>query len=146
MRMLRPLVPAVLSLALALPAFANPPPAAPAAQVDPLAKKITGSDAYIPTFGLRATVSRGFNLHGFIAVDAGLDVPKPETRRRVEAIKPRLMSEMRDALAGYASLSYIIGERPDADMLRVRLQRAVDNVLGRGEARVALASVIVFPR
>jgi hypothetical protein len=79
-------------------------------------------------------------------VDAGLDVPKPETRKKVEAMKPRVMSDMRDALSGYASLSYIVGEKPDADMLRARLQKAVDGVLGKGEARVALASVIVFQK
>lgn len=147
------LKPALLALALVssgalrgAPAFAQhgaPPAAKPA---DPLAKKITGSEAYMPTFGLRATISRNFSLFGFIAVDAGLDVPKPETRKKVDAMKPRVMSELRDALSGYASLSYIVGEKPDADMLRARLQKAVDGVLGKGEARVALASVIVFPK
>ena len=147
---MRTLAPLLAALAFSLPASAPasaapPPPAGEQKAVDPLAKKITGSDAYIPTFGLRATISRSMRLHGFIAVDAGLDVPKPETRRRVEALKPRVLNDMRDALAGYASLGYIIGEKPDADMLRARLQRAVDAVLGPGEARVALASVIVFP-
>ena len=51
---------------------------------------------------------------------------------------------MRDAVLNYASLSYIPGERPDFDILRARLQKAVDQVLGKGEARVTLASVIVF--
>ena len=36
------------------------------------------------------------------------------------------------------------GERPDAEILRSRLQKAVDQVLGKSKARVALASVIVF--
>lgn len=138
---------AALALAAAPAAFAQEHGEAAAAKtVDPLAKKITGSDAYIPTFGLRATISRSFSLYGFIAVDAGLDVPKPETRKKVDALKPRVMSDMRDALSSYASLSYIVGERPDADMLRARLQKAVDGVLGKGEARVALASVIVFQK
>jgi len=79
-----------------------------------------------------------------LAVDAGLDVPEEQVRKTAEAIRPRLMSAMRDAVLNYASLSYVVGEKPDADMLRARLQKAVDQVLGKSKARVALASVIVF--
>ena len=53
---------------------------------------------------------------------------------------------MRDAVLTYASLSYVDGQKPDADMLEIRLQKAVDGLLGPGEARVALASVIVYPK
>ena len=31
-------------------------------------------------------------------------------------------------------------------MIRLRLQKAVDTVLGKDQAKVALASVIVFPK
>ena len=51
---------------------------------------------------------------------------------------------MRDAVLNSASLSYVVGERPDIVMLRAKLQKAVDQVLGKGHATVALASVIVF--
>jgi hypothetical protein len=136
---------ALLALAPAGAAHANPPPA-PQKQMDPLAKKITGSDAYIPAFGLRATVSRGFSMYGYIQVDAGLDVPQVAMRKQVEALKPRIINDMREALSGYASLSYVIGEKPNADMVKAKLQRAVDGVLGKDQARVALASVIVSER
>jgi hypothetical protein len=133
------------SLLVAGRASAAPPAAAkPAASEDPQAKRITGSTNYVPTFGLRASISSGFKVHGVLAVDAGLDVPKEATRKLAEAIRPRLMSQMRDAVLNYASLSYVVGERPDVDIVRARLQKAVDQVLGKGEARVALASVIVF--
>lgn len=121
------------------PAASSTPP-----EMDPSAKRITGSTKYVPTFGLRASISRGFKVYGVLAVDAGLDVPKDETRKMAEAIRPRLTSQMRDAVLNYASLSYVVGERPDFDILRSRLQKAVDQVLGKGEAKVALASVIVF--
>jgi hypothetical protein len=133
----------LLASALSGRAFAAPPPA-PNAEMDPQAKRITGSDQYVPTFGLRASIARGFKVHGVLAVDAGLDVPKEQTRKLCEAIRPRLISSMRDAILNYASLSYVVGERPDVDILAARLQKAVDGVLGKGEARVALASVIVF--
>ena len=127
--------------------YASPPaPAAtpPRDETDPQAKRITGSDTYVPTFGLRASIARGFKIHGVLAVDAGLDVPDLKAVKKVEAMKPRIMSSMREAVLAYASLSYVVGERPDADMLRARLQKAVDQVLGKDQAKVALASVIVF--
>lgn len=126
------------------PASASPPAAPAKPEMDPQAKRITGSEHYFPTFGLRASITRGFKINGVLAVDAGLDVPKDETRKLCESIRPRLVSALRDAVLNYASLSYVVGERPDADILRARMQKAVDQVLGKGEARVALASVIVF--
>jgi hypothetical protein len=131
------------SLAAARASAAPPAPAA-GADVDPQAKRITGSEKYVPTFGLRASISRGFKVQGVLAVDAGLDVPDEKVRRTCEGIRPRLMSSMRDAVLNYASLTYVVGEKPDADILRARLQKAVDQVLGKNNARVALASVIVF--
>ena len=133
----------LLASALAGKASAAPPPA-PIGEMDPAAKRISGSDNYVPTFGLRASIARGFKVYGVLAVDAGLDVPKEATRKLCESIRPRLISSMRDAILNYASLSYIVGDRPDVDILAARLQKAVDAILGKGEARVALASVIVF--
>jgi hypothetical protein len=138
---MRHLLPLLAAVALAGKAAAAPPPAAgKETELDPQAKRITGSDNYVPTFG------RGFKLHGVLAVDAGLDVPKEETRKTCAAIRPRLTSAMRDAILNYASLSYVVGEKPDVDILSTRLQKAVDGVLGKGLARVALASVIVFDK
>jgi hypothetical protein len=134
----------LLAALAASPAAASPPPVAQKAEVDPQAKRITGSEQYVPTFGLRASVARGLKVYGVMAVDAGLDVPEESSRTLAGAIRPRLMSSMREALLSYASLSYVVGEKPDADILRARLQKAVDQVLGKGQAKVALASVIVF--
>lgn len=144
---MRYLLPLIAAVALAGKAAAAPPPAAgKETELDPQAKRITGSDNYVPTFGLRASIARGFKLHGVLAVDAGLDVPREEARKTCAAIRPRLTSAMRDAILNYASLSYVVGEKPDVDILSARLQKAVDGVLGKGLARVALASVIVFDK
>src|SRR5262245_50696026 len=99
----------------------NQPPPAPKVELDPGAKRITGSDNYVPTFGLRASITRGFQVHGVLAVDAGLDIPDAKLRKKVEGVRPRLISSMREAVLNYASLSYIIGEKPDADIIRIRL-------------------------
>ena len=135
----------LLASSLAAGRASASPPAPPAKpEMEPQAKRITGSEKYFPTFGLRASISRGFKVHGVLAVDAGLDVPEEQVRKTAEAVRPRLMSSMRDAVLNYATLSYVVGEKPDADILRARLQKAVDQVLGKDKARVALASVIVF--
>jgi hypothetical protein len=137
----------LIASALTGAALAAPPPTKPKGDdTDPQAKRITGSDKYVPTFGLRASISRGFKVEGVLAVDAGLDVPSDKSRKRVNSLMPRIMSNMRDAVLNYASLSYVVGEKPDADIIRIRLQKAVDSVLGAGEAKVTLASVIVFPK
>lgn len=122
------------------------PPAPAAPKADASASRITGSEAYIPTFGLRASISRGFGVNGVLSVDAGLHVPEKKKRERASALKPRIVNAMRDAVLNYASKSYIVGERPDADMLRARMQRSVDRILGPDAATVALASVIIFDR
>lgn len=136
----------LLASSLAAGRASAAPPAASTAKpdMDPQAKRITGSEKYVPVFGLRASISRGLKVHGVLAVDAGLDVPEEATRKSAEALRPRLISAMRDAVLNYASLSYVVGEKPDADMLRARMQKAVDQTLGASKARVALASVIVF--
>jgi hypothetical protein len=138
-------LPAALAIAaLAVMPAAGAPPAPPKPEMDPQAKRITGSENYVPTFGLRATITRGFTIYGSLTVDAGLDVPDAKTKKKVEALKPRIMSSMHEAVLNYASISYVIGDRPDADMVRARLQKAVDSVLGKGVAIVALAGLIVF--
>lgn len=112
--------------------------------IDPLAKKITGSKNYVSMFGIRASVTHNFTVTGFIAVDAGLDIEDARARKQMKAIRPRVMDAMRQAVAAYANGPYKIGEAPNLDMLRARMQRAVDKQLGKDTAKVLLASVIVF--
>ncbi|MEM6626565.1 MAG: hypothetical protein AAGB25_01385 [Pseudomonadota bacterium] len=130
-------------LSIAMPVHAAAP-AAKTETIDPLARKITGSPKYMPIFGLRSSITEGFSVTGFLAVDAGLEIPNDKDREKAEATRPRLVDAMRSALATYADRSYIRGEPPNADMIRARLQRAVDRELGPGKASVALASLILF--
>jgi len=144
-------LPAALALAVVVsPAAGASPPApahgaeAPAEKPDPSATRVTGSSNYLPTFGLRASITRGNKVRGVLAVDAGIDIPDTKTRQSAEGTKPRVMNAMRDAVLAYASLSYKVGEPPDADLLKARMQKAVDAQLGPGAGKVVLASVIVF--
>ena len=104
---------AAVAVATGTPAGASPPPpAAPPRSRIRRAKRITGSENYVPTFGLRASITRGRKIHGVLTVDAGLDVPNEKMRKFVEGVRPRLMNSMREVVLNYASLSYGLGERP----------------------------------
>lgn len=135
-----------LFTALIPAALAAPPDKGLKDETDPTANRITGAETYVPTFGLLASITRGVSVKGTFTVDAGLDVPDPKVRKRAEAVRPRLISELRQAVLLYAELSYIVGNSPDVDLLRSRMQKAVDGVLGPGTSKVVLASVIVTPR
>lgn len=135
---------AAIALAFAGP-IAHAAPAKPkAGAIDPTAKKISGSQDYVPIFGIRASVTSGFSVAGFLAVDAGLHIEKSKTRKHVEAIRPRIMDAMRMAVTSYANGPYVNGDVPNLDALRARMQRAVDRQLGKGASKVVLASVILF--
>lgn len=131
-------------LALAGPVAYAAPAKASSGQIDPTAKKISGSADYVPFFGIRASVTSGFTVAGFMAVDAGLHIEKAKTRKHVEAIRPRIMDNMRMAVTSYANGPYREGAVPDLDILRARIQRSVDKQLGKGASKVVLASVIIF--
>ncbi|WP_018997573.1 hypothetical protein [Hirschia maritima] len=134
----------VLALAGSM-AHAAPPAKKPSAgQIDSSAKKISGSQDYVPFFGIRASVTSGFSVAGFMAVDAGLHIEKSKIRKHVEVIRPRIMDNLRMAVTGYANGPYREGAVPDLDILRARMQRSVDKQLGKGASKVVLASVIVF--
>ena len=142
---------ALISCAVALTAFAGPAAwaAAPSGSSspglpDPFAKKVTGSPNYVSMFGIRASVADGFSVAAFLSVDAGLDVPDAKVRKKVVAIRPRIMDALRRAVASYANLGYELGYPPNLEMMRARMQKAVDAQIGPGEAQVVLASVIVF--
>ncbi len=113
---------------------------------DPLAKKITGSEDYVPMFGIRASVSFGFTVSGVIQVDAGLHVVDSKVRKRIDAIRPRINDALRRAVTNYANGPYRDGQVPNLDVLRARMQRAMDKQVGAGNAQVMLASVIIISR
>jgi hypothetical protein len=128
------------TLAHAAPASGNK-----SEMIDPVARKISGSQDYVPFFGLRTTVTSGFSVAGYMTVDAGLHVEKSKIRKRLQAIRPRIFDAMRMAVTGYANGRHRVGEVPNIEMIRGRMQRVVDKQLGPGNATVVMASVMMFP-
>ena len=89
---------------------------------------------------------KGSRYLAFIAVDAGLDIESAKVRRQVQAIRPRVIDAMRQSLSSYANRNYIMGEAPNLEMMRGRMQRAVDRLLGPGEATVSVRLGDCLPR
>jgi hypothetical protein len=63
---MRAILASAFLFALTAPALAEPPPGKQ--EADPQAKRITGSENYIATFGLRASISHGYSVSGVLAV------------------------------------------------------------------------------
>jgi len=131
---------AALSLAAAAPAAAEGK--AKGSVNDEAARRITVSEFYGPQFGLTAMVSANYARAGMIMVDAGLDVPDPAIRAKLQKSAPRIRDAMRSALADYANTHYRPGAAPDPETIARMLQFAVDREAGPG-AKVLLANVMM---
>jgi hypothetical protein len=84
-----------------------------------------------------------FRPAGILQVDMGLYVPEQSKRARILAMQPILRNAWRRTTQEFTNSYYIRGRVPDAVLLGQRLQSATDEVLGAGQARVLLGSVLV---
>lgn len=144
----RPLVAALLTVALGLCAgeALAAGKEAPKKTVSEEVRRITAAESYIPVFGLSTAVTTESSFAGMIMVDAGLDVPDPKLRARVERMQPRVRDALRSALAEFALTRYRRGTAPDADAIKRLFQAAIDRTLGQTGATVVLANVLVQSR
>lgn len=104
--------------------------------------RLTSAESYLPLPTLSAGVIQRSMSRGTIVVDAGLDIPDENLRRRTQANEPRLRDALRTALSTYASTYYRAGTAPDPDQLARLMQGAVDRTLGASGARVLLTNVL----
>ena len=135
-----------LALVVALaasPAFAAGKPAAAGGVNATAARRITAAESYMPQFGLTATVSANYARAGMITVDAGLDVPDPALRAKLQKMAPRVRDALRSALADYANTHYRPGAAPDPDTIARMLQFSINRETGGQGAKVVLANVMV---
>ncbi|MEJ0058693.1 MAG: Tat pathway signal protein [Terricaulis sp.] len=139
MRLVRFLTCAVLAVALAAPAAAQPSQgqAPPDRQ-----SRLTSAESYIPIPTLSAGVIQRYATNGTIIVDMGLDVPDAALRQRASANAPRLRDALRTAIATYATTYYRNNSAPDPAQLARLMQTAVDRTLGASGARVLLTNII----
>jgi hypothetical protein len=92
---------------------------------------------------IAATVMQSSRPIGVLQVDVGILVPNSGQRQRAASLQPVLRDGWRRTTQEFANRYYVRGQVPDANLLGQRLQIATDQVLGAGNARVLLTSVIV---
>lgn len=91
---------------------------------------------------IAVTVMQSSRPIGVIQVDVGILVPNVAQRQRAAALQPVLRDAWRRTTQEFANRYYIPRRVPDAVLLGQRLQAATDQVLGAGNARVLLTSLI----
>lgn len=106
-------------------------------------KSDTGDSPFIGQTQIAATVLLSYRAVGVFQVDLGLLVLNPVQRARATALQPVLRDAWRRTTQEFANSYLAQGRVPDAMLLGQRLQSATDQVLGAGNARLLLTSVIV---
>ncbi len=91
---------------------------------------------------IAVTVMQSSRPIGVIQVDVGILVPNIGQRQRAAALQPVLRDAWRRTTQEFANRYYTPRQVPNAVLLGQRLQAATDQVLGAGNARVLLTSVI----
>jgi hypothetical protein len=102
-----------------------------------------GESAFLAPTQIATSVLVSFRPAGILQVDMGLYVPDQSKRARILAMQPVLRNAWRRTTQEFTNNYYVRGRVPDAVLLGQRLQAATDEVLGAGQARVMLASVLV---
>ncbi|NEX94160.1 Tat pathway signal protein [Caulobacter sp. 17J65-9] len=105
-------------------------------------KKKGGGASFVQLAALTANVMRPDGRPAIFTVEAGLDVPDPVLKARVESLTPRLRAGYMETLQQFAT-GLGRGAAPDADRLAAALQASTDRTLGRKGARLLLGTVMV---
>jgi hypothetical protein len=116
---------------------------APAHGAGKASKGPAGEASFIVQSQIATSVLVSFRPAGVLQLDMGLYVPDASKRARVLALQPVLRNAWRRTTQEFTNNYYVRGRVPDAVLLGQRLQAATDEVLGAGQARVLLSSLIV---
>ncbi len=106
-------------------------------------KGANSSDYYLKIEPVTGAITHDFKARGVLHVELGLDIRSAQTRRRADALIPRLRAACSEALRQYLNVHYSAGRTPDADAIRTLMQEAVNGVLREDGAVVLLAMVLV---
>jgi hypothetical protein len=128
-----------VALLLILGTAANPMPAHAAGS-----SKTEGRDSpFVGQTQIAATILQSFRPVGVFQVDMGILVTNPAQRTRAASLQPILRDAWRRTTQEFANSYLTLGRVPDAVLLGQRLQAATDQVMGAGNARLLLTSVVV---
>jgi len=109
----------------------------------PRGRILTHADSYVRMQPLRAAVQTDYRIRGMLSVTIGLDAPESRTRRLIQVRESWLRDAYTQALLLYAGRMYRWGDVPDAVLIADLLQAETDRMLGAGEARIILDTVII---
>jgi hypothetical protein len=128
--------PATLAFAFVALALVGPAVAAPKKE------SAGGESGFVGQMQVTATIMQSMRPAGLLQVDAGLVVPDPILRTRVQGLGPVIRAAWRSAAQDYVNRQYTRGRVPDARLMAANLQAATDRVVGRPGAQVVMISLI----
>ncbi len=141
----RPLTAIVTALTLCLGTGASAIAAAPPSEPEPeqTGRTLTAQDSYVRFPALQTAVQSNRRMGGMLQVRMALDAPQRGTRRLIEDRRMWLRDAYAETLLLYGARIYRWGDVPDADLIGQLLQEDTDRLLGEGQARVLLDTVVI---
>lgn len=134
---------AALALSFTAPALAGAP-SAPEPEPDDNRRALTDAASYVRIPAVQTSIrDRSRRMRGSLQVTLALDAPRGRTRTLIEDREAYLRDAYNETLLLYSSRLYRWGEVPDADMIGELLQEDTDRLLGDGQARVVLDTVMI---
>jgi hypothetical protein len=101
------------------------------------------TENFLPFYPTAATIFSGHQPVGLMQFEYGLDIENPKVLALAIKLAPRLRDAYGRVLAQYAGSLYTAGEVPDMQFLAVRMQSATDRIIGKGNARFLVSSLMV---
>jgi hypothetical protein len=101
------------------------------------------TENFLPFYPTAATIFSGHRPVGLMQFEYGLDIENPKVLALAIKLAPRLRDAYGRVLSQYAGSLYTAGEVPDMQFLAVRMQSATDRIIGKGNARFLVSSLMV---
>lgn len=116
----------------------------PEPEPDPeLGRVLSHARSYVRMQPVHTSVQSNFRMQGLLQVDIALDAPHSQTRRVIEDRQIWLRDAYAEAMLIYSGRIYRWGTIPDPDVIARLLQAETDRLIGEGQARVVLDTVII---
>jgi len=106
-------------------------------------KMSAGAENFLQFYPSAATVFSGHKPVGLMHFEYGLDIENKSIRERAARLAPRLRDAYGRILAQYAGSLYTPGDVPDMQYLAARMQGVTDRIIGKGNARFLVSTLMV---
>ncbi|MDQ7017599.1 MAG: hypothetical protein Q9M33_00430 [Robiginitomaculum sp.] len=106
-------------------------------------KMSSGAENFLQFYPTAATIFSGHSPAGLMHMEYGLDIKDQRIRERAAKLAPRLRDAYGRILSQYAGSLYTAGEVPDMQYLASRMQGVTDRIIGKGNARFLVSTLMV---